>query len=109
MVTSRLLRSTLMALTSGCLRNVFSIAVAQKPQTIPLTVALIVSAGTVVVRPIATMNANRYFLMISSSKLYGPVDHDVFVAAVTDLKPVGFVEEAEQRRCHEVIVLRRMM
>jgi len=38
-----------------------------------------------------------------------PVDHDALIAAVTDLEEIGFVEKADQRRCHEVIVFGRMM
>src|ERR1700720_226898 len=47
--------------------------------------------------------------MISSSELYGPIDHDVLVAAVTDLEEIGFVEKANERRGNEVVMLRRMM
>ena len=38
-----------------------------------------------------------------------PVDHDVLIAAVTHLEQIGFVEETDQGRSNEVIVLRRMM
>src|SRR6476660_39443 len=44
-----------------------------------------------------------------SSKLNLPVDHDVLIAAVTHLEQVGFVEETDQRRSNEMVVLRRMM
>jgi hypothetical protein len=41
--------------------------------------------------------------------LYGPIDHDVLITAVTDLEQIGFVKKANERRSDEVIVLRRMM
>jgi hypothetical protein len=41
--------------------------------------------------------------------LYGPIDHDVLIAAVTHLEQVGFVKETDERRGNEVIVFRRMM
>ena len=41
--------------------------------------------------------------------MYGPVDHDVLVAAVTDLEEIGFVEKAKERRGNEMIVFRRMV
>jgi hypothetical protein len=44
-----------------------------------------------------------------SSELFGPVDHDVVVAAVSELKPHRFVEEAQDGRDDEVIVFGRMM
>ena len=43
------------------------------------------------------------------SELNLPVDHYVLIGAVTDLEEIGFVEEADKRRCYEVIVLGRMM
>ena len=38
-----------------------------------------------------------------------PVDHDVLIAAVTHLEEIGFVEEADQWRCDEMVMLRRMV
>src|ERR1041385_675750 len=110
MVTRLCSRSTSTDFTSGWALNVFSIPVAQNAQTMPLTVALMVSAET------AAVNANMiasvsscFFIFVLSSKLNGPVEHDVLVAAVADLQQVGFVEKAKQRRGDEVVVLRGMM
>ena len=43
------------------------------------------------------------------SELNLPINHHVVVALVTDFEQISFVEEAEQRRGNEVVVLRRMM
>src|SRR5205085_6876534 len=101
---------TFTALTSFCALNVFSIPVAQKPQTIPLTVALIVSAETAAARLNVIAIVSRYFFIVFPPlKLNLPVEHDVFVTLVTDLEEIGFVEKTNQRRRYEVIVFRRMM
>ena len=108
-VTDLSARLTFTDSTSGCLRNVFSIPVAQNAQTIPLTVVLIVSPETAAERIRVVIRVSRYFFKISSSELNLPVSHDVLVAAVTDLEEIGLVEKTQQRRGHEMIVLRRMM
>src|ERR1700682_444028 len=59
MVTSFVGRSTLTVATSGCFQKVFSIPVAQKAQTIPLTVVVIVSAKAEPDSPIRMTTVNR--------------------------------------------------
>src|SRR5262245_62981442 len=103
-------RSTCTVATSGCLRKVFSIPVAQKAQTMPLTVVLIVSPNVDPDRIVRTTSVNRICRIdFPPSELHGPVDHDVLIAAVSDFQPKCFIEKPQDRRDHEVIMFRGMM
>src|SRR4029453_15936377 len=95
-VTRFLGRSTLTVATSGCFRNVFSIPVAQKAQTIPLTAVVIVSAKAEPESAARITNIKRLrIIFFPFFRMFGPVDHQAVVAAVAEFQPDRFVKKTQ--------------